>query len=56
MLKLLSLAACIIGFILVGPKALAEFRRARPRNDAPPHPVAKPDDSEGQQKTKRQAA
>jgi hypothetical protein len=30
MLKLITLAACVFGFIFLGPKALAEFRRARP--------------------------
>jgi hypothetical protein len=29
MLKLIALAACVIGFVVVGPKALAEFREAR---------------------------
>lgn len=31
MLKLITLAACVIGFVFLGPKALAEFRQARPR-------------------------
>jgi hypothetical protein len=31
MLKLIALAACVIGFVFVGPKALAEFRHADPR-------------------------
>jgi hypothetical protein len=31
MLKLITLAACVIGFFFLGPKALAEFRQARPR-------------------------
>ena len=26
MLKLITLAACVIGFVFLGPKALAEFR------------------------------
>ena len=30
MLKLIALAACVIGFVFVGPKALAEFREAGP--------------------------
>ena len=34
MLKLLALAVCVIGFVFLGPKALAEFRRAHPRNRA----------------------
>jgi hypothetical protein len=29
MLKLITLAACVVGFVLLGPKALAEFRRTR---------------------------
>ena len=29
MLKLITLAACVIGFVFIGPKALAEFRQAR---------------------------
>jgi hypothetical protein len=28
MLKLIALAACVIGFVVLGPKALAEFREA----------------------------
>ena len=32
MLKLITLAACVIGFVFLGPKALAEFRQARPRS------------------------
>ena len=35
MLKLITLAACIIGFVFLGPKALADFRQARPRNRTP---------------------
>ena len=31
MLKLITLAACVIGFFFLGPKALAEFRQVRPR-------------------------
>jgi hypothetical protein len=32
MLKLITLAACVIGFFFLGPKALAEFRQAHPRS------------------------
>lgn len=32
MLKILALAACVIGFVFLGPKALAEFRQAHPRS------------------------
>ena len=35
MLKLIALAACVIGFIFLGPKALAEFRRAGPATRPP---------------------
>jgi hypothetical protein len=35
MLKLITLAACVIGFIFVGSKALAEFRQARPQKRTP---------------------
>jgi hypothetical protein len=35
MLKLIALAACVIGFFFIGPKALAEFRQIRPRTRAP---------------------
>ncbi|HKT33767.1 MAG TPA: hypothetical protein VJR03_02970 [Nitrospira sp.] len=31
MLKLLTLAVCVIGFVFLGPKALAEFRQTRSR-------------------------
>jgi hypothetical protein len=31
MLKVITLAACVLGFLFLGPKALAEFRHARPR-------------------------
>ena len=31
MLKFITLAVCVIGFVFLGPKALAEFRQARPR-------------------------
>jgi hypothetical protein len=30
MLKLIALAACTIGFVFLGPKALAEFRQVLP--------------------------
>jgi hypothetical protein len=30
MLKIITLLACVIGFVFLGPKALAEFRQARP--------------------------
>jgi hypothetical protein len=33
MLKLITLAACAIGFFFLGPKALAEFRQARSLSD-----------------------
>lgn len=36
MLKLIALAACVVGFVFLGPKALAEFRYAHPRT--PPRP------------------
>ena len=32
MLKLITLAACVIGFFFLGSKALAEFREAHPRS------------------------
>lgn len=35
MLKVIALAACVIGFIFLGPKAVAEFRRANPRTRIP---------------------
>jgi len=35
MLKLITLAACVIGFVFLGPKALAEFRQVRPRTRTP---------------------
>jgi hypothetical protein len=31
MLKIIALLACVIGFVFLGPKALAEFRQGRPR-------------------------
>ena len=31
MLKIITLAACVIGFVFLGPKALAEFRQAGTR-------------------------
>jgi hypothetical protein len=55
MLKAIALVACIIGFVFIGPKALAEFRRTRPRNDAP-HSLGNPGDPEGLQPSKRPAA
>jgi hypothetical protein len=36
MLKLIALAVCVIGFFFLGPKALAEFRQARPRTASSP--------------------
>ena len=33
MLKVITLAACVIGFVFLGPKALAEFRRPNPQKD-----------------------
>ena len=36
MLKLITLAVCVIGFVFLGPKALAEFRHAYPRTRIPP--------------------
>ena len=35
MLKLITLAACVIGFVFIGPKALAEFRHAFPKSRTP---------------------
>jgi hypothetical protein len=35
MLKLITLVVCVIGFVFLGPKALAEFRQARPRTRTP---------------------
>jgi hypothetical protein len=55
MLKAVALLACVIGFVFIGPKALAEFRRTRPKNDAP-RPLSHRDDSEEQQRGKRQVA
>jgi len=55
MLKIAALLACIIGVFLVGPKALAEFRRARPIKGGS-HPVANPSDSKDYPTTKRQVA
>jgi hypothetical protein len=34
-LKAIALAACVVGFVFIAPKALADFRRARPRTDGP---------------------
>ena len=50
MLKIVALLACIIGVLFGGPKALAEFRRARPGNEGS-NPLAQ--DSET---SKRQVA
>jgi hypothetical protein len=36
MLKFITLAVCVIGFVFLGPKALAEFRHAHPRTRIPP--------------------
>ena len=36
MLKLITLAACVIGFVFLGPKALAEFRQVWPRTRTVP--------------------
>ena len=38
MLKLITLAACVIGFVFLGPKALAEFRQVWPRTGTGPNP------------------
>ena len=38
MLKLIALAACVIGFVLLGPKALAEFRQVWSRTGTVPSP------------------
>ena len=35
MLKLITLAVCVIGFFFLGPKALAEFRQLRPPTRTP---------------------
>ena len=32
MLKLITLAVCVIGFVFLAPKAVAEFRHTHPRN------------------------
>ena len=55
MLKIVALLACIIGVLFVGPKAVAEFRRARPRK-GDSHPVANQSDSKDQPTSKRQVA
>jgi hypothetical protein len=34
-LKMIALLACVIGFVFLGPKAVAEFLRARPRTHTP---------------------
>jgi hypothetical protein len=54
MLKIAALLACIIGVFFVGPKAVAEFRRARPIKGGS-HPVANPDDSKDHRTSKRVA-
>ena len=41
MLKLITLAACVIGFIFIGPKALADFRQVWPRTRPAPSPNGK---------------
>ena len=41
MLKLITLAACVIGFVFLGPKALAEFRQVWPRTRTVPSPDGK---------------
>ena len=38
MLKLITLAACVIGFVFIGPKALAEFRQVWPGTRTVPSP------------------
>lgn len=38
MLKLITLAVCVIGFVFLGPKALAEFRHSYPRTRIPRNP------------------
>jgi hypothetical protein len=38
MLKLITLAACVIGFVFIGPKALAEFRQVWPGTRTVPGP------------------
>ena len=42
MLKFITLATCVIGFVFLGPKALAEFRHAFPKTRTPSS-----DDTEG---------
>jgi hypothetical protein len=49
MLKIIALLACIIGFVFVGPKAVAEFRRSRPRNGS--QPTDKPTDPKDKQQS-----
>jgi hypothetical protein len=41
MLKVITLAACVIGFFFLGPKALAEFRQSHPRTGTSPGKSAK---------------
>jgi hypothetical protein len=45
--KLLALAVCVIGFVFLGPKALAEFRQMRPRTRTPLTDQGEIKDSEG---------
>jgi hypothetical protein len=35
MLKIITLLACVIGFVFLGPKALAEFRQFRQQARTP---------------------
>jgi hypothetical protein len=35
MLKIITLLVCVIGFVVLGPKALAEFRQARLQTRTP---------------------
>ena len=41
MLKFIALAACVMGFVLLGPKALAEFRQEWSRTGTVPSPDGK---------------
>ena len=54
MLKIAALLACIVGVLFVGPKAVAEFRRARPIKGGS-HPLANPTDSKDHRTSKRVA-
>ena len=38
MLKIITLAACVIGFVFLGPKALAEFREVWSGTRTSPNP------------------